>query len=164
MALPCCKMMSLDLPYHKLKEILEFLHGVRWRRIYYVITRRLKLAGWLFPIPSGRCKVSGNSLDSSSVVIFHTVSRMKPGGMLQSFPQVWKRLNFRLENLDWRVREALDGVVRNTTYCMKGHTFNPKVFGRLEHQRGAKVFFAKRRSRIRPSILRPAPPEWIRCS
>ena len=82
--------------------------------------KKTKLAGWLFPIPTGRCRVSGNSLDSFSVVIFHTVSRMKPGGMLQSFPQVWKRLNSRLENLDWRVREALDGVVRNTTYSMKG--------------------------------------------
>ena len=37
-----------------------------------------------------------------------------------------------------------------------------KVFGRLEYQRGAKIFFAKRRSRIRPSILRPAPPEWTK--
>ena len=82
--------------------------------------KKTKLAGWLFPIPTGRCKVSGNSLDSSNVVIFHTVSRMKTGGMLQSFPQVWKRLNSSLENLDWRVREALDGVVRNTTYGMKG--------------------------------------------
>ena len=82
--------------------------------------KKTKLAGWLFPIPTGWCRVSGNSLDSSSVVIFHTVSRMKPRGMLQSFPQVWKRLNSRLENLDWRVREALDGVVRNTTYGMKG--------------------------------------------
>ena len=82
--------------------------------------KKMELAGWLFPIPSGRCRVCGNSLDSSTVVIFHTVSRMKPGGMLQSFPQVWKRLNSRLENLDWRVREALVGVVRNTTYGMKG--------------------------------------------
>ena len=43
---------------------------------------KAKLAGWLFPIPYGRCGVGGNSLDSVSVVIFHTVSRMKPGGML----------------------------------------------------------------------------------
>ena len=38
-----------------------------------------------------------------------------------------------------------------------------KVFGRLEYQRDAKIFFAKRRSWIRPSILRPAPPEWTWC-
>ena len=38
-----------------------------------------------------------------------------------------------------------------------------KVFGMLEYQRGVKIFFAKRRSRIRPSILRPAPPEWTWC-
>ena len=126
------------------------------------IDKKTKLAGWLFPISTRWCNVSGNLLDSSSVVIFHTVSRMKLGGKLQSFPQVWKRQNSRLENLDWRVREALDGVVRNTTYSMKGY-LHPKVFGRLEHQRGAKVFFAKRRSRIRSSILRPATPEWIRC-
>ena len=44
--------------------------------------KKTKLAGWLFPIPTGWCRVSGNSLDSSRVVIFHTVSRMKPGGML----------------------------------------------------------------------------------
>ena len=37
-----------------------------------------------------------------------------------------------------------------------------KAFGRLENQRGVKIFFAKRRSRIRPSILRPAPPEWTK--
>ena len=42
--------------------------------------KKTKLAGWLFPIPTRWCNVSGNSLDSSSVVIFHTVSRMNLEG------------------------------------------------------------------------------------
>ena len=124
--------------------------------------KKIKLAGWLFPMPTRWCGVRGNSLNSSSVVIFHTVSRMKRG---------WSYNLSRRSGRGWILRWKFW-----TEECEKHwfewwetpHTawrayLQSKVFGRLEHQRGAKIFFAKRRSRIRPCILRPAPPEWIRC-
>ena len=109
-----------------------------------IMDKKTKLAGWLFPIPTRWCGVCGNSLDSSFVLIFHTVSRMKHGRMLQSFPQVWKRLNLMLENLDWRVREALDEWWETPHTAWRLY-LQSKVFGRLEHQRGVEIFLCQKK-------------------
>ena len=44
----------------------------------------------------------------------------------------------------------------------EGYTFNLRYSAGWNINGALRSFFAKRRSRIRPSILRPAPPEWIK--